>query len=43
VAVHGTGTLTQYGTEFRKPYEGIFFAGTATATRWCGYMDGAGN
>ncbi|KAJ3089946.1 hypothetical protein HK102_005091, partial [Quaeritorhiza haematococci] len=36
------GTLTQFGgDELRRPMGNIHFAGTETATVWCGYMDGA--
>lgn len=36
------GLLTQYGDEIRRPLGNVHFAGTETATVWCGYMDGAG-
>jgi monoamine oxidase len=35
------GVLTQFGEEIRKPFNHLHFAGTETAMRWCGYMDGA--
>ena len=35
------GTLTQYGPALRRPVGRIHWAGTETATRWNGYMDGA--
>lgn len=35
------GTLTGYGDVLREPVERIHWAGTETATQWCGYMDGA--
>lgn len=36
------GFLTTYGQLLRKPLlEDIYLAGTETATRWSGYMDGA--
>lgn len=35
------GTLSEYGETLREPVGRIHWAGTETATRWCGYMDGA--
>jgi monoamine oxidase len=35
------GTLTQFGAALREPVGPIHFAGTETATRWAGYIDGA--
>jgi monoamine oxidase len=35
------GTMTGYGEALREPVGRIHWAGTETATRWCGYMDGA--
>lgn len=35
------GVLTQFGEEIRKPFMHMHFAGTETAMRWNGYMDGA--
>jgi monoamine oxidase len=35
------GTLTRYGAALRAPCGPIHFAGTETAERWMGYMDGA--
>ena len=35
------GALTQYGPALRRPVGRIHWAGTETATRWNGYMDGA--
>ena len=35
------GVWTAYGEELRKPIGHIHWAGTETATRWNGYMDGA--
>lgn len=35
------GTLTRYGAALRAPCGRIHFAGTETAERWMGYMDGA--
>lgn len=37
----GPGALTAHGTALRAPVGRIHWAGTETATRWCGYMDGA--
>jgi monoamine oxidase len=35
------GTLTRYGPALREVLGPIHFAGTETATRWAGYIDGA--
>lgn len=35
------GALTGFGEAIREPVGRIHWAGTETATRWCGYMDGA--
>jgi monoamine oxidase len=35
------GVLTSYGPALREPNGRIHWAGTETATRWVGYMDGA--
>ncbi|MDS0477065.1 flavin monoamine oxidase family protein [Natrinema sp. 1APR25-10V2] len=35
------GTMTGYGDALREPVGRIHWAGTETATQWCGYMDGA--
>ncbi len=35
------GVLTAGGDSLRKPVGRIFWAGTESAERWCGYMDGA--
>ncbi|XP_078613244.1 amine oxidase [flavin-containing] B-like isoform X1 [Branchiostoma floridae x Branchiostoma japonicum] len=37
----GTGVLTSFGSELRKPFGCVYFAGTETAVKWGGYMDGA--
>ncbi|KAI8510316.1 hypothetical protein Bbelb_112320 [Branchiostoma belcheri] len=37
----GPGVLTSYGRELRKPFCQVYFAGTETAVKWSGYMDGA--
>ena len=36
-----TGTLTRFGPHLRRPVGPLHWAGTETATRWAGYMDGA--
>ena len=41
VAVCRPGTLTGCGPALRAPVGPIHWAGTETATRWCGYIDGA--
>ena len=33
--------LLDYGPALREPVGRIHWAGTETATEWCGYMDGA--
>lgn len=35
------GALTSYGSALREPVGRLHWAGTETATRWAGYMDGA--
>lgn len=35
------GTLTEYGSIIREPFGRVYFAGTETATKWSGYMEGA--
>ena len=35
------GLLTSSGTAMRRPIGRLHFAGTETAKRWCGYLDGA--
>jgi monoamine oxidase len=39
--VLGPGAWTAYGRHLREPVGRIHWAGTETATRWMGYMDGA--
>jgi monoamine oxidase len=39
--VLGPGAWTAYGRVLREPIGRIHWAGTETATRWMGYMDGA--
>jgi monoamine oxidase len=40
-ALFTPGTWTQLGPALREPVGRIHWAGTETATVWCGYMDGA--
>jgi monoamine oxidase len=40
-ALFTPGTWTQLGPALREPIGRIHWAGTETATVWCGYMDGA--
>ncbi|GFR89735.1 amine oxidase [Elysia marginata] len=35
------GTSSYFNNELREPFDRIHFAGTETATVWCGYMNGA--
>ncbi len=37
----GPGVWTAYGDRLRRPCHGLHWAGTETAARWNGYMDGA--
>lgn len=39
--IMGPGVLTRYGAALRAPCGRIHWAGTETAERWAGYMDGA--
>jgi monoamine oxidase len=41
VAIMGTGTLTTWGQELRRPHLRTHWAGTETSSYWTGYMDGA--
>ncbi|XP_073685374.1 amine oxidase [flavin-containing] [Garra rufa] len=41
VNVMTPGMLTYYHPSLRKPCDRIHWAGTETATQWCGYIDGA--
>ncbi|MDP3968833.1 MAG: FAD-dependent oxidoreductase [Nocardioides sp.] len=41
IAVLGTGTTTAFGSQIRKPFRRVHWAGTETSTYWSGYMDGA--
>lgn len=36
-----TGVWTEFGSALRRPCGRIHWAGTETAQRWSGYMDGA--
>jgi monoamine oxidase len=37
----GPNVWTRYGYALRQPAGPVHWAGTETATAWCGYMDGA--
>jgi len=37
----GPGVLTELGSELRRPFGRVHWAGTETAERWSGYIDGA--
>lgn len=41
VGITPPGVLLDYGSALREPVDRIHWAGTETATRWNGYMDGA--
>jgi monoamine oxidase len=41
VAVFSPGLLTGCGLALRRPVGPVHWAGTETATEWCGYIDGA--
>jgi monoamine oxidase len=41
VAVFSPGLLTGFGPALREPVGPVHWAGTETATVWCGYIDGA--
>ncbi|KAM7369261.1 hypothetical protein PAMP_013543 [Pampus punctatissimus] len=41
VNVMAPGLLTYYHPSLRRPCGRIYWAGTETATQWCGYMSGA--
>jgi monoamine oxidase len=41
VAVFSPGLLTGFGQALREPVGPVHWAGTETATVWCGYIDGA--
>jgi monoamine oxidase len=40
-STHTINTLTKYGRYLREPFGRIYYAGTETAIKWSGYMDGA--
>jgi len=40
-ANHAPGAIVEYGSVIRDPLGRLHWAGTETATRWTGYMDGA--
>ncbi|CAH1780555.1 unnamed protein product [Owenia fusiformis] len=40
-STYPTGVMTRFGKEIRKPLGRVYFAGTETAVKWSGYMDGA--
>lgn len=41
VGLMAPNTMTQFGRYLRTPFLHIHFAGTETAEKWCGYLDGA--
>lgn len=41
VGISAPGTLTSCGAALREPCAGVHWAGTESATRWTGYIDGA--
>jgi monoamine oxidase len=41
VAFRAPGALTALGPALREPVGPLHWAGTETATEWCGYLDGA--
>lgn len=40
-STHCVNTLTKFGPYLRQPFGRIYYAGTETAIKWSGYMDGA--
>lgn len=40
-STHCPNTLTKFGPYLRQPFGRIYYAGTETAIKWSGYMDGA--
>lgn len=40
-STHSVNTLTKFGPHLREPFGRIYYAGTETAIKWSGYMDGA--
>ncbi len=41
VAISVPGALSGFGPALREPVGAVHWAGTETATEWCGYLDGA--
>jgi len=41
VGVMGPGNFRRFGPVLRTPVGNLFWAGTETASEWCGYMEGA--
>lgn len=41
VAISSPGALTGFGPDLRAPVGPVHWAGTETATEWCGYLEGA--
>ncbi|XP_053380963.1 amine oxidase [flavin-containing] A-like [Mercenaria mercenaria] len=41
VSCVGTGAMRYYAKGLRQPFDSIHFAGTESATVWCGFMNGA--
>lgn len=41
IGAMGPGTLSRYASRLREPVGAIHWAGTETATEFCGYMEGA--
>jgi monoamine oxidase len=41
VAISAPGALSGFGPALREPVGPLHWAGTETATQWCGYLDGA--
>jgi monoamine oxidase len=41
VAIGAPGALSALGPALREPVGAVHWAGTETATEWCGYLDGA--
>ncbi len=41
VGVMSPGNMERFGPALRKPWGRVLWAGTETASEWCGYMEGA--
>jgi monoamine oxidase len=41
VTISSPGALSELGPALRQPVGSLHWAGTETATKWCGYLDGA--